>query len=287
MNYLINQEQLKKISDLLKESFNEDDFSREDYVEIFLEEFKKFLQKKYGDSLVRAPLSYHLKKDMNNFLIELDLIDDEDDAPNFPDIYDMETFGKKMVSKGIVEMPSLYKTERFLNKHRKKLDFFINRMDIPNYLQISFSEDEPYEVDVKICTDYLKFMTFEEEINISQFEIVEKLKKSIENYLGIEVSGNRSHGDLAFKVQYDVCNRDELTNWINNTFKKDIVKKLRSAYETKNIHSVQLIVPKDYGKLEIKFKYKSNSYNRIKSSLVRDVLKSEGLNPAAFNIYTT
>ena len=63
----ITEEELKKLIPVLLEEFNLNDYSDEDFVEVFVKYFRNWVKKKHGDEIGGYPMSLLFKKYTNEF----------------------------------------------------------------------------------------------------------------------------------------------------------------------------------------------------------------------------
>ena len=294
MNYIIKEDQLHKLYKILKEEIDLDDFSREDFFEIFLDFFRDFLKEHLGDKFIKAPLSFYVKRYIHDFIKKYKLEDkaygdgaDEDsyDHYSFDDFHSLAEFGKYLVELGYYELPNLYKNEPFLKRFGKKLDFLIQRLELPDFIQLNITENDPYKLDVEIIEDFEKKIKSKEDVrdsNISSHTIQEKLKQNIEDFLGVSI-GNRSHGELELNTgSFRIINMDE---WIKNVYRKVIRKKLAAI---KGIEKVTFYKPKSYyDRPKITYKLSRGIQSFQVRESIREILSENGLNPAAFELDTT
>ena len=91
--------------------------------------------------------------------------------------------GKILVKKGKHTLPSLRSQEKFTEKFKKPLQFFVNELKLPDFIEINFRELETYRVDVIVNVNWVGLITSSLENAPNIGKIKEELKNRIENEL--------------------------------------------------------------------------------------------------------
>ena len=69
----ITESELKNLIPILLEEFDINDYSDEDFVEVFVKYFRNWVKKKHGDEIGGYPMSYLFKKYEDEFLTDVGL----------------------------------------------------------------------------------------------------------------------------------------------------------------------------------------------------------------------
>jgi len=183
--------------------------------------------------------------------------------------------GREFVKMGKHKLPSLRSQDKFTEKFKKPLDYFVSQLNLPDFMTINFSEETPYNVNVKLLIDWEELIKYQGEKIFKPDEIRNELKKKIEDFLGVE-TGNPTHGQLAFNFSKVYVGVDE---WIKKSLNKEIKKKIKELPNAKRIlHAIKFETSSYSLGGELKFSFRSWNGKSDFMKSVRELLKSMGYN---------
>ena len=88
--------------------------------------------------------------------------------------------GKNLVKQGNHKMPSLRSQEKFTERFKKPLEFFLNELNIPDYIKLNFFEDNPYNVRVEVIVDWLGLIKSKEDLKNISTNILRDSNKALD-----------------------------------------------------------------------------------------------------------
>ena len=275
---ILTESELVKVINRIVESYNDEIYDEEDYVEAFLQYFRPWVKKNHGDEVGESPLSYLIKKHISEFAKDIGL--DSDDTVQLwrSNISNASRVGKRIVSQGKHKLPSLRSQEKFTDRFKKPLEFLLNELNIPDYIKLNFFEDNPYNVRVEVIIDWLGLIKSKEESAPNLNSIKTELEKKIKNFLGVEF-GNPTHGQLKLNFGYpEYVGIDE---WIKKDFNKEIKKKIKLLPNaTRIIHAIKFVENGSGNNIggELQFSIKSYTGKHDLIKRIKDMLQSMGYN---------
>ena len=143
--HTLTESDLEKVVRTVLESFNPKEYEDEDFVEVFVNYFRPWVKKKHGDELGQYPLSLLIKNHMEEFAKDYGV---DDVIKGYYGAYrTMVNVGKEFAQKGVHKMPSLKNEGLFLEKYKKAITFFTDRLDLPEWITLKLTEDSPYVVN--------------------------------------------------------------------------------------------------------------------------------------------
>lgn len=268
------------------EAFSLDDFDNYDFIDVFLTLFKEWLLKRIGDSVKKQPLSYLFKKYGKRFLMDYNLTrqgDEDEDEYMTMNQYSFIKWGKELVRRGVLQMPSMYQEEKFTERFKAPLEFFMNNLEIPSYLKIGIKEDSPYKLKLTFDVDFPEMIKSPGSERTNRGKYSSELRKYINNFLGVDF-GNPSHGELELEVEPIVFRGFE--DWSKTVFNKEVKPKIKQLPSGKGVHSISLKVEED-GRINLKMNMKSHTGWSIRNSLrpeVKQLLEDLGYSTQRINI---
>lgn len=283
----LNESEMINFVSMLIEQVNLEGYTDEDFIEVFVNLFRPWVKSKHGDEVGQHPMSYLVKKYIDEFITDIKL-----DVTDFRYESGLKKFvriGREIVRGGIYQLPSLNSDKKFTEQYKKHLEFIISSLNLPEYINLKFTEDSPNKVYGEAIVDFQKLIKSQKNppriISIS-----ERLKKYFEDYLGIEF-GSPVHGKLDFYLN-STPTYVGLNEWTKNEFNKNIKKEIKNLPSAeRNISSLKLIL-NNYSvlKAEVKIGWKRDSrwseHSKIKEE-VRNLLKSMGYNPEILEVTST
>lgn len=271
---------------MLIEQVNLEGYTDEDFIEVFVNLFRPWVKSKHGDEIGQYPMSFLVKKYVDEFLADIKV---DVDVRYESGLKKFVRIGREIVRSGTYNLPSLNSNEKFTERYKKHLDFIISNLNLPNYITLKFTEKTPNDVDGEIIVDFPKMVKNQKD-SISGHKISQDLKKYIGDYLGLEY-GSPVHGKLEFYLSSNPTYVG-LNEWTKNEFNKDIKKQIKQLPSAeRNISSLKLILNTS-GKIrgEIKIGWKRDSrwseQNKVKEE-VRNLLKSMGYNTDILEVTST
>ena len=233
--HTLTESDLEKVVKTVLESFNPKEYEDEDFVEVFVNYFRPWVKKKHGDELGQYPLSLLIKNHMKEFAEDYGAADV---VTGYYGAYrTMVNVGRELAQKGVHKMPSLKKEGLFLEKYKKAITFFTDRLDLPEWITLNLTEDSPYVVNGFFSVDFDKSIRDKSEKSYRASELAVEFTETLSNFLGIE-TGSVTHGKLNLDISgaFDYHGVDE---WVKQTLNKEIKKKIRALPNSHVLHSVK------------------------------------------------
>lgn len=198
---IIGEGQYKKMLKYLKEDYNFDNYDDLDWFDAFLTIFKSWIKNSKGEEFLKYPVLFLSKKFGDEFLTdtfndeelrEYGLRDYHGDLAELTR-WNVSNVVKGAVRKGIYQLPSLAQEEKFTEKYGPMIDSIMSEIDIPKFITINFTEDEPQKVKGIVKFDFLEWMRYPEKKNANVDRLRKTVEHYLESYLGVEF-GNIAHG---------------------------------------------------------------------------------------------
>jgi hypothetical protein len=273
--HTLTESDLEKVVRTVLESFNPKEYEDEDFVEVFLNYFRPWVKKKHGDEIGQYPLSLLIKNHIVEFAQDYSL---ETNSGYYGVYRNMSNIGRELAIKGVHKMPSLKNEGLFLEKYKKAITFFTDRLDLPEWITLNLTEDSPYVVNGFFSVDFDKSIRDKSEKNYRASDLSVEFINTLTNFLGIE-TGSVTHGKLDLNINggFDYQGVDE---WVKQTLNKEIKKKIRALPNSHVLHSVKFNTsPSNVGGL-INLTFKSNAWRHTSTFTeeVRELLESLGYN---------
>lgn len=287
-SYLNKSEIINFVSMIMEQSnVNLSDYEDNDFVEVFVKHFRPWIQKHHGDEVSEYPMSYLVKLYMEDFAKDLN-IDTERMFRNSGGntLRKMSGIGRDIVIQGKHQLKSLSKEGTFLEKYGKKLDKFIEHLDLPKIIKVDIQEPTPYRVNISFNIDFPELIRYQGDI--PRIDSVRKdIINFIQNFLGLDL-GKSSHGGLNLAVDHNATygNRDE---WVEKVFKKSFKKDIKNAVlnamgTTGGIHSMKFehdsYSQPMAGKIKIIFNRNVRWTDEQRAvEVIKNYMASQGYNP--------
>ena len=264
--HTLTESDLEKIVKTVLESFNPKEYEDEDFIEVFLSYFRPWVKKTHGDEIGQYPLSLLIKSHIQEFAKDYGL---EDFTPRYYSSYrNMTNLGMSLAEKGIHQMPNLRNKGLFLEKYKKAVTFFIDRLKLPKWMTFDLIEESPYVVRGYFKVDWDKAIRDKSEESENASNLSQEFMDGLTNFTGIEL-GSPAHGklDLSIRGSFEYDGVDE---WVKNTLNKEIKKKIRALPNSHVLHSVKFNTSSGRVGGHITLTYKSNAW-RHSSDFTKDV----------------
>ena len=276
----LTESELIKVINRIVESYSDDVYNDEDYVEVFLKYFRPWVKKNHGDEVGEYPLSYLVKKYIGEFALDNGINPDNNIFSYKNNLANAANVGKNLVKQGKHKLPSLRSQEKFTEKYKKPLEFFISELNLPDYIKFDLIEENPYNILVVFDVNWEGLIKYQGTEKIKPDAVVKELTQRIKDFLGIEI-GNPTYGQLSLKLKKDYVGIDE---WIKKTLNKEIKKKFRELPNSRILHAIKFET-KSYelgGELKLSFKSWNGRNDFIKNA--KELLQSMGYNTNILNV---
>lgn len=282
----LNESEMINFVSMLIEQVNLAGYTDEDFIEVFVNLFRPWVKSNHGDEVGKYPMSYLVKKYIDEFLTDIKV---DVDIRYISGLNRFVKIGREIVRGGIYQLPSLNSGKKFTEQYKKHLEFIISTLNLPEYITLKFTEDTPNKVYGEAIVDFQKLIKSQDNSpTIRQISI--NLTKFFEDYLGIEF-GSPVHGKLDFYLN-STPTYVGLNEWTKNEFNKNIKKQIKQLPSAeRNISSLKLILDNHSSlKAEIKIGWKRDArwgeHIKIKEE-VRNILKSMGYNTEILEVSST
>lgn len=281
--HTLTESDLEKVVRTVLENFNPKEYEDEDFVEVFVNYFRPWVKKKHGDELGQYPLSLLIKNHMEEFAEDYGV---DDVIKGYYGAYrTMVNVGKELAQKGVHKMPSLKNEGLFLEKYKKAINFFIDRLNLPEWMTLNLTEDSPYVVNGFFSVDWDKSIRDKSEKNYRATDLAIEFENTLTNFIGIE-TGSVTHGKLDLKINgaFDYQGVDE---WVKQTLNKEIKKKIRALPNSHVLHSVKFNTSTNNVGGLINLTFKSNAWRHASTFTeeVRELLESLGYNTDRLRVH--
>jgi hypothetical protein len=274
--HTLTESDLEKVVRTVLESFNPKEYQDEDFVEVFVNYFRPWVKKKHGDELGQYPLSLLIKNHMSEFAEDYDVADE---IKGYYGAYrTMVNVGRELARKGVHKMPTLKNEGFFLEKYKKAINFFTDRLDLPEWITLKLTEDSPYVVNGFFIVDFDKSIRDKSEKNYRASDLSVEFINTLTNFLGIE-TGSVTHGKLDLNINGGFTYQD-VDEWVKQTLNKEIKKKIRALPNSHVLHSVKFNTSTNNvgGLINLTFKSSAWRHTSTFTEEVRELLESLGYN---------
>lgn len=270
----LTESELVEVINVLIESYNDEIYDEEDYVEVFFKYFRPWVKKKHGDEIGEYPFSYLAKKYMSEFVSDHRMDPNEIVFPYRNTMRNAGEVGREFVRQGKHKLPSLRSQEMFTEKYKKQLSFFIEKLELPDFLKIVLTEKTPYNLSIKLNVDWEKLIKYQGDKIFKPNDIQNELQKRIKDFLGVEL-GNPTHGQLSIAFDKEYLGVEE---WVKKTLNKEIKKKIKELPKSNILHAVKFETwgTRLGGQLKLSFKSWSGRNEFTKN--VKELLEQMGYN---------
>jgi len=269
----ITEDELKNLIPVLLEEFDINDYSDEDFVEVFIKYFRNWVKKTHGDEIGSYPMSFLFKKYEDEFLRDIGLKEERhyyygSGAAKFAKI------GRDIILKQLETLPTLAPNKKFTEKYKRQIDHLIKYLDIPDYVKFNVEEERPNDVNVEFEIDFPSMLISNDDFHAAT--AFTNLKKYLTDFMGVEF-GSPSHGLLKFNYHVRTIGGDE---FVKKIFNKQIKPNLKKLPSSGAIHSMKLSL--DTHRLTITLIFRQSSYYSTRNSIkkeIKDYFAENGFNP--------
>ena len=272
----LTESELIKVINRIVESYGDDTYDDEDYVEVFLQYFRPWIRANHGDEVGEYPLSFLVKKYISEFAQNNDINPEYTIFGYRNNLSNAANVGKNLVKQGKHKLPSLRSQDKFTERYKKPLEFFVSQMGLPEFIKLEFVERTPFNVEVKFLIDWEELIKYQGEGTFHTDRIKKEIKDKIQGFLGVEF-GNPVHGQL--KLDFDRPQYFGVDEWVKKTLNKQIKKEIKGLPRASTmLHAIKFETynPNIGGELKLSFKSWNGRNDFIKS--VKELLQSMGYN---------
>ena len=244
--FLVTEKDMRNIISILIENVNH--FGSDDFKDLFYRTLRRYVEEKYDINLPKnVSITYLENKFMKQFLDDIGY--EYDESRYYPTSSRIVDVGKFLIKSGIVEIPNLTPEIKFTEKFRRPLEKIVSMLEIPNTVQVSISEPNPYNVNIKF--DVPNFDEFLKGAKFNPKETFYKLKALLSQFLSVEF-GNPEEGFL--RINNIGLDRADGETWVKDTFNKkikpflkneigkDYVKSILLEWDERNGMKIKLII---------------------------------------------
>ena len=246
------------------------EYTDDDFLEVFFEKFRPWVRATHGEEAATMPMSYLASKYIKEF----------------GQLYNRDTWGsttrkaidigKAIVQKGERQLTSLRPKFNFLEKYAKPIKFFIQELNLPDFVEIKFSEPKPYYVKMDVIVDFEDLLKYDGDLP-SVGQIGSKFKEFLTNYLGIDL-GKATYGGLNLETPTRTINKYE-DMWVKDDLNKIIKKEIKKLPSAASIRGIKFIPSDKLGASHIQM-LKHGGYYRLGNikTEIENLLSSLGYN---------
>jgi hypothetical protein len=246
------------------------EYTDEDFLEVFFEKFRPWVRATHGEEAATMPMSYLVSKYIKEF----------------GKLYNRDTWGsttrkavdigKAIVQKGERQLSSLRPQHNFLEKYAKPIKFFMDELNLPDLVEIKFSEPKPYYVKMDVIVDFEELLKYDGDLP-SVGQISSNFKAFLTTYMGIDL-GKATHGGLNLETPTSAINKYE-ERWVKDDLNKIIKKEIKKLPSASNLRGIKFIPNDKLGSSQLQMLRNSGSYRlaNIKTE-IENLLLSLGYN---------
>ena len=256
--HTLTESDLNRIVKTVLENFNPSEYQDEDFIEVFLNYFRPWVKKTHGDEIGQYPLSLLIKTHINEFIEDYGI---ENNSRVYGSYRNMANVGRELAIKGVHRMPNL-------NKFKKAITFFTDRLNLPEWMTLELTEDSPYKVYGRFIVDWDKAIHDKSVEALNSSKLSTEFMETLSNFIGIEL-GSPTHGKLDLNIGGSIV-YEGVDEWITKTLNKEIKKKIRALPNSHVLHSVKFTTSNNSVGGYITLTYKSNAW-RSSSDFTKDV----------------
>jgi hypothetical protein len=151
----LNESEMINFVSMLIERVNLEGYTDEDFIEVFVNLFRPWVKSKHGDEVGQHPMSYLVKKYIDEFITDIKV---DVDIRYLTGLNKFAKIGREIVRGGIYQLPSLNSDKKFTEQYKKHLEFIINYLNLPEYITLKFTEDTPNKVYGEVIVDFQKLI---------------------------------------------------------------------------------------------------------------------------------
>ena len=268
------KKKIRTILEDMSDSNNIDlsEYTDEDFLEVFFEKFRPWVKATHGDEAATMPMSYLASKYINEFGKIY-----TPDRTLFGNITRKAVLiGKAIVQKGERQLTSLRPQHNFLEKYAKPIKFFINELNLPDFVEVKFNERSPYKVRMDVIVDFEELLKYDGDLP-SVIQIGDRFKQFLTSYLGIDL-GKAAHGGLNLETPDTAIHKYE-ERWVKDDLNKIIKKEIKKLPSAASIRGIKFVPNNKLGTSQLQMLRPSGYYRsgNIQSE-IENLLSSLGYN---------
>lgn len=276
---ILNENELVGVIKRIAEQVNLNDYSKEDFFDVFFQVFRSWIIEKLGEDAKKYPMSWLLKKYGQQFAEDKGLVHRGRREEFDSSYYSLEHYGRELVKMSHYELPQLYQQQKFTEKYKKAIPHFVEMLELPSFVTLTFVENEPNRVTLKYEINFDEWMKYPENVRIDEYNTTKKLKNLFVDFAGVEF-GNPSHGEVS--MDYESVKDYNVEKWVKNELNKVIKKAIRGVENSNKLHSIRFKPSNSGGRIDLIFKDDWNFGYQGKidfTQKAREVVKSLGYGP--------
>jgi hypothetical protein len=264
---------IRTILENIENSNNVDlsEYTDEDFLEVFFEKFRPWVRATHGEEAATMPMSYLAKKYIKEF----------------GELYSQREawggitrkaihIGQKIVEKGERQLTSLRPQHNFLEKYAKPIKFFMEELNLPDFVEIKFSEPKPYFVKMDVIVDFEELLKYGGDLP-SVGQISSNFKAFLTTYMGIDL-GKATHGGLNLETPTSAINKYE-ERWVKDDLNKIIKKEIKKLPSASSLRGIKFIPNDKLGSSQLQMLRNSGSYRLLNiKNEIENLLLSLGYN---------
>ena len=232
--------------------FDFSDIDDLDYYDALFLIFRNWVQKSLPEDERDYPTSYLLEKYGKKFVQELvddgTLIVDDNFEVNR---WTIPRVVQALIKKGHYKFPSKRKNEKFTERFKKHINYYIKEQNLPSWAEVVLVEKTPYIVSMKLNIDFPDMIKDSSNSYVNASSLEREFTKFVENYLGVEI-GNPNYGQL--RLLREGTNFVHLDGWVKEILNKEIKKQIKQLPYGRHIHSMKFQPNERQSELKIVFK---------------------------------
>jgi hypothetical protein len=247
------------------------EYTDEDFLEVFFEKFRPWIKMTHGDEASTMPMSYLIPK----YIKEFGQLYSAREAYGST-VRKAVSIGQAIVRKGERQLTSLRPQYNFLEKYAKPIKFFMEELNLPDFVEIKFSEPKPYYVKMDVIVDFEELLKYGGDLP-SVGQISSNFKAFLTTYMGIDL-GKATHGGLNLETPTSAINKYE-ERWVKDDLNKIIKKEIKKLPSASSLRGIKFIPNDKLGSSQLQMLRNSGSYRlaNVKTE-IENLLLSLGYN---------
>lgn len=256
-------------------------YDDDDFIEVFIINFRKWLVKNHGEKTKEYPLSYVINKHLEEFCNTLKDFDYNcSPRHRYSTKYDIIRVGQFLAKSGLEKIGKVPLSFKHTEKYKKMWDAAIKNAKIPNFISYELTEEIPFNIVFKMKYDLEDFLRSTESFNRNYIpNISEKIKNFLQKFGGIKF-GRLQFGELEFNSYIDVTNTDL---WTDKKFMTNLKKQFKQKpFIAEKVHSLKFYYEgyRNDTRPAIKVSFRQGNWSGRQEvrNEIRDVLRANGFN---------
>lgn len=260
---VLTESELVNLAMRIAEQVNLDLYDDEDFLDAFFQSFRIYVSRFHGAKSLNYPISYLLRKYSKPYVLHHLGTEGLKKHARYYEGDDIDTFGddyvisrwdaieiiKEIINKDKYQLPKLFQKEKFTEKFKSLIDRYIKEeMGLPDYVTVTLDEPDPHYFIVNVYTDVNNWFKDLNKVSVQRRSIEDKLKKFMENYLGLEF-GTVKYGQSEFGSTNNQNHFVGLETWIKNELNGKIKKAFKALPESKYVKSIKFDIDGNRGSL--------------------------------------